>query len=365
MKIYFFGSDHFSTFALKGILNSKFRASLVEIYTTNSFKGPNPIVSIANEFSVPVFPIFGKERAQNTLQFNLFSEKTKLDSSSLNPQSILLLCSFPYMIPNNVIDSFSQNCFVVHPSLLPELPGCSPISGAFLENKSKTGSSIIKMSKNHFDAGEIVYQKELLIQKNWRYKELYEKLGVVSLVLVSEFLENFDNLINQKKSQVITEKYTKKSKKNDNFLVPSILSANQMEQRFKAYFGSTLTTVFIFLDRLEDKLFILDCEAISTETFIKDCQSDIPVELANEIPPGTIINGKGFLSKSILLKCKENFLNIKEGYLEQKGNLRLRQSKDIIFKYADRNLMQKSFLGIETSEFFKLIDSQPVAKSHL
>jgi methionyl-tRNA formyltransferase len=59
------------------------------------------------------------------------------------------------MIPDNVIDSFGDNSFVVHPSLLPFHRGSSPISAALLANDNKTGVSIVGISKGKFDAGKI------------------------------------------------------------------------------------------------------------------------------------------------------------------------------------------------------------------
>jgi methionyl-tRNA formyltransferase len=71
--------------------------------------------------------------------------------------SLLLACSFGLMVPEYIIDSYQDKCFVMHPSLLPQYRGSSPISYALLNEDTSTGVSIVAMSKNKFDAGKIFY----------------------------------------------------------------------------------------------------------------------------------------------------------------------------------------------------------------
>jgi methionyl-tRNA formyltransferase len=59
------------------------------------------------------------------------------------------------MVPDFVIDAYKDNCFVVHPSLLPYHRGSSPISAALLAGDQRTGASIVETSKGKFDAGKI------------------------------------------------------------------------------------------------------------------------------------------------------------------------------------------------------------------
>lgn len=66
-----------------------------------------------------------------------------------------MACSFGLMVPSSLIDTFKNVSYVVHPSLLPKHRGASPISGVFLGGENETGVSIVGMSKDKFDAGEI------------------------------------------------------------------------------------------------------------------------------------------------------------------------------------------------------------------
>ena len=68
-----------------------------------------------------------------------------------------MIASFGHMIPGEVIDSFQKGMLVMHPSLLPKFRGACPIQHAILQGEKKTGVSIIEISKNKFDAGDILW----------------------------------------------------------------------------------------------------------------------------------------------------------------------------------------------------------------
>ena len=68
-----------------------------------------------------------------------------------------VVASFGHMIPDNIIDRFTQGMLVVHPSLLPKYRGSCPIQHAILNKEKETGVSVIEISKNKFDAGAILY----------------------------------------------------------------------------------------------------------------------------------------------------------------------------------------------------------------
>ena len=71
-----------------------------------------------------------------------------------------VVVSFGYLIPTNIIDSFTIGSINMHPSLLPKYRGSAPIIHTILNNETQTGVSVIELSKNKFDAGKILLQKE-------------------------------------------------------------------------------------------------------------------------------------------------------------------------------------------------------------
>ena len=62
--------------------------------------------------------------------------------------------------------------YVMHPSLLPKYRGACPIQHAILNRESKTGVSVIEISKDKFDAGAILSQKSVQIKAETKFDEL-------------------------------------------------------------------------------------------------------------------------------------------------------------------------------------------------
>lgn len=70
---------------------------------------------------------------------------------------VFIVVSYGKIIPQNILDIPEHDTLNVHPSLLPELRGPSPIQTAILEDKSETGVTIIKLDAE-MDHGPIVAQ---------------------------------------------------------------------------------------------------------------------------------------------------------------------------------------------------------------
>lgn len=79
------------------------------------------------------------------------------DKLSNDQHDVGVVASFGHMIPDQIIDKFSQGMLVVHPSLLPKYRGSCPIQHTILNKDKEAGVSIIEISKNKFDAGAIHY----------------------------------------------------------------------------------------------------------------------------------------------------------------------------------------------------------------
>ena len=97
------------------------------------------------------------------------------------------------MVPGQVIDSFDKGMLVMHPSLLPKFRGACPIQHAILDGETKTGVSIIEISKNKFDAGDILWQKEMPMNQNTKFDELQQSLSGVGGIGLFKVLNDFEN----------------------------------------------------------------------------------------------------------------------------------------------------------------------------
>jgi methionyl-tRNA formyltransferase len=77
---------------------------------------------------------------------------------------LVLCCGFPKLLPNEII-STAAHVINVHPGLLPERPGGTPVRWAVRMGDPTYGVTAHFMNER-FDAGDIVYRKELKLYPN-------------------------------------------------------------------------------------------------------------------------------------------------------------------------------------------------------
>ena len=75
-----------------------------------------------------------------------------------------MIASFGYFVPQRIIDQFPLGMLNVHPSLLPQYRGASPLQQAILNGDSSTGVSIIDVDPNAIDHGMIVHRAPLQVR---------------------------------------------------------------------------------------------------------------------------------------------------------------------------------------------------------
>lgn len=116
-------------------------------------------------------------------------EKLKADYAdimALNPDMIIT-CAYGQMIPDELLELPHLGCFNVHASLLPKLRGGAPIHKAIMYGEKETGITIMEMV-HKMDAGDMVTQKKITIEKDMTMGELYHALMEVGSELLHETL---------------------------------------------------------------------------------------------------------------------------------------------------------------------------------
>ena len=86
---------------------------------------------------------------------------------------VFIVASYGKIIPKSVLEIPKQGSLNVHPSLLPELRGPSPLQTMILEDKKDTGVTILLVDEK-MDHGPIVVQEEVTIDK-WSYLSVLEE----------------------------------------------------------------------------------------------------------------------------------------------------------------------------------------------
>ncbi len=75
---------------------------------------------------------------------------------------LVIVTDYGFIIPNILLKQPKYGFIGIHPSLLPHFRGASPIQYTILNKIKYSGISIIKLNKK-MDAGDIFYQKKILI----------------------------------------------------------------------------------------------------------------------------------------------------------------------------------------------------------
>ena len=189
IKIVFMGTPEFATPILEGLID-KYKVELV-VCQPDRKKNRKGEILIPETKKIAIkhqIEVFQPEHVKNDYQKIL--EK--------NPDMIVT-CAYGQIIPKAILDFPKYGCINVHGSLLPELRGGAPIHWAIINGNKKTGMTIMKMSEK-MDAGDIISQEELTIEKDDILDTLYKKMSELGKKLL---LETIPTILNN------TAKYTK------------------------------------------------------------------------------------------------------------------------------------------------------------
>jgi len=142
------GTPQFAVPILGSLLRSPYQ--VVAVYTQPDKPAgrrqrltPSPVKELAMEHKIPVIQ-------PNTLK----SAEIVQDLASLKPQLIVVV-AFGQILPREVLSLPKFGCLNIHPSLLPQHRGASPVANVFLCGDLLTGVTIILMDEG-LDSGPIL-----------------------------------------------------------------------------------------------------------------------------------------------------------------------------------------------------------------
>lgn len=166
---------------------------------------PTPIKSLAASHNIEVYqPTNIKEEYQKIID--------------LNPD-IIITCAYGQLLPEILLKFPKYGCINIHASLLPKLRGGAPIHHAIINGDKITGITIMYMDKK-MDAGDIISQEQVIIDKNDNLDILYEKMSNLGKELLIKTLPTIvsgqNNRIKQDEKEVtFAPNITKEDEKID------------------------------------------------------------------------------------------------------------------------------------------------------
>lgn len=212
--------------------------------------------------------------------------ETQRELAALKPD-IIVVAAYGKLLPAAVLRTPPKGCINIHPSLLPEYRGASPVVTAILDGKSVTGVSIMAMDEG-MDTGPILFQKEYKISSEETAAGLSERLfvagGTILLDVIPKWMsgELLPTAQDERKA-TLTGKVTKFQGEANWELAASLL-----ERRVRAFYPWP-SLYSSWRGRL---IKILDAKV--AEVSIKGCPGEVVYLDTGDTPVG-VLTGKGVL----------------------------------------------------------------------
>ena len=181
MNVIFMGTPDLAATVFEGLLDSKYNI-IAAVTQPDRPKGRgkklvySPVKELALNHNIPVLqPVRARDED--------FIEELK----SYSPD-IIVVAAFGQILPKEILDLPRYGCINVHTSLLPKYRGASPIQWAIMNGDEKTGVTIMHMDVG-LDTGDIIIQKEVIIDEKETAQTLHDKLGICGAKLVLEAID--------------------------------------------------------------------------------------------------------------------------------------------------------------------------------
>ncbi len=226
--IVFFGTEDFSLFSLRALVEAGFPVSLV-------ITKPDTKRGRGGKTTSPAVKLFAIEHGIAVLQPHKLSEITDAVQRLNRPAGVLV--SYGKIIPQAIIDLFSPGIINVHPSLLPLYRGPSPIESAIANRDAKAGVTLMQLSKA-MDAGPLYYQVPYALDQTETRPELYQTLGQLGAnILVQQLPAILNGSLQPIPQNDAEATYCQLLTKESSYLDLASLTPGQAEARIRAHLG--------------------------------------------------------------------------------------------------------------------------------
>ena len=225
-KIIFFGTDSFSLEALTALVAAGHPIAAV-VTKPDSKQGRG------HRLTPPVVKVFAADHAIPVWQPNNIKDIISDIQSIERPLGVL--SSYGKIIPQKIIDMFSPGIINIHPSLLPQYRGPTPIETAIAHGDSTTGVSIMQLSSG-MDAGPVYTATHQPLTGSETSPELYHTMAKLGAALLVDTLPSIidGSLLPTAQDETLAT-YTTLLSKDDAYIIPDEITAQQVEQHVRAY----------------------------------------------------------------------------------------------------------------------------------
>lgn len=180
MRVVFMGSPEFAVPSLERLILNQYQ--VVAVYTQpdkTAGRGrslvSSPVKRAAMNWELPVVQSVSFKEAAVVAQL-----------AGLHPD-VIVVAAFGQILPQSVLDIPAYGCINIHPSLLPEFRGASPVAAAILAGSEFTGVSIMLMDRG-LDTGPVLARAQIPVSVQDTTGSLTAKLSLIAAPLLLEVL---------------------------------------------------------------------------------------------------------------------------------------------------------------------------------
>lgn len=180
MKIIFMGTPDFAAGALEALIGAGHEIILA-VTQPDKPKGrskelvPPPVKAYAQKHGIPTF------------QPHRIKIPEAVEELKRYPADIYIVAAFGQILSQEILDIPRYGCLNIHASLLPKYRGASPIQHVIIDGEERTGVTIMQMDAG-LDTGDMLYKKEIPIERTDNYETLHDKLMVLGGEAIVEAL---------------------------------------------------------------------------------------------------------------------------------------------------------------------------------
>lgn len=228
MKVVFFGTPKEVVPVLEILHKAYDVVAVITAPDRNSGRkqqlNPSPIKINAQKHKIPVLTI------------RQWNNETMKQLHSFKPD-LFIVAAYGKLIPNDILNIPKFGVINIHPSLLPEYRGPTPIQTTLLNGDESTGISFIKMDEQ-MDHGPILHQIPFPLEKTDTFGSLMQSMFAQAAVnlphVIKEYIAGKTKLQPQDDSQAT---YTKMITKEDGYIdLQNPPEKSKFDRMIRAYY---------------------------------------------------------------------------------------------------------------------------------
>ncbi len=186
INVVFFGTPEFSKTFLADLLSNE------DFFVSAVVTQPDKPVGRLKELLPSPVKILAQEHKKEILQPENWQDAKITSKLASYNADLFVIVAYGAIIPNSILSIPKKGCINVHPSLLPELRGPSPVQSAILQEKTSTGVSIMMIDEK-MDHGPILAQAKMNIEPEETSDELLKKAAIIGSPLLIDSMKKYLN----------------------------------------------------------------------------------------------------------------------------------------------------------------------------